>query len=280
MTMPRATKWSFWNLSKTSLERKSAFTLIELLVVIAIIAILAALLLPALSKAKIKAAQINCLSNLRQLGFGWVMYAEDNNGRLALSYPLTAHGQEWIAGKIRSAVNSPILPESVNRNFIATNKLFSYVAAYSAYRCPADPNQYNGTNTIRSYSMSFFMGSHTDTITGIPNNGALPTAAAYVRCYPKYSDLPKPTELWVFVDEDELTINDAMFVPDPSGTQWYDIPCRTARRHDFGFSLNFADGHSELFKLRDSRTRTAVSLTPYPNSADLQRLGRISATFR
>src|SRR5438876_8064447 len=143
---------------------QEGFTLLELLAVVATIAILAALLLPILSKAKIKAQQTACLSNLRQLGFAWVLYHGDNNGRLVESYPLN-NPNAWVLGDMRKPA------EATNADLIREGKLYPYTRNVGIYHCPADDGvQINGQTipTVRSYSMNCFMGERDPVVGAIP----------------------------------------------------------------------------------------------------------------
>src|SRR5689334_7910115 len=114
-------------------RRSSAFTLIELLVVIAIIAILASLLLPALSKAKAKAGATKCMNNLKQLQLAWIMYAHDNDDTLVPNN--LADPQSWIGG------NLAVLTGLTNENDIKMGKLWNYNHSLQIYRCPNDPGK-------------------------------------------------------------------------------------------------------------------------------------------
>lgn len=255
------------------LQRKSrrGFTLIELLVVIAIIAILAGMLLPTLGRAKVKAQQTQCIGSLKQLGLAWVMYGDDHDGRLPLNYPPTAGVNAWILGVIRSTVNGPITQEATNRLYVERGKLFPYNKTLGIYRCAADPNELDGVKTIRSYSMNSFMGYR-------PNAQPIPAAAPEYTpwFFGKQGDIKKPSTVFVFIDEDEFTINDGFFVADPKGELFYDIPTRTARRHNFAYAANFADGHAEVIKLKNSKSRTLASRVSDPGNEDLIRLGDIT----
>ncbi|MFN7139554.1 MAG: type II secretion system protein [Limisphaerales bacterium] len=245
------------------MRRKSAFTLIELLVVIAIIAILAGMLLPALAKAKTRAQATQCLSNLKQLQTAWTMYSHDHDGKLALNHP-SLSPNTWILGRIRASAGSDILSESVDIRYVNRGKLFPYNSSLGIYRCAADPNRFNNTNTVRSYSMNAFMGR---------SSVVAPDAAAseFPKTYAKDIELQDPSRLYVFIDEDENSINDAFFVSDPRGLQWYDIP---AKRHNKRYALSFADGHAELFKMtQDVKAGTS-------NLQDLEPLARATAIKR
>jgi prepilin-type N-terminal cleavage/methylation domain-containing protein len=228
-------------------KAKIGFTLIELLVVIAIIAILAALLFPALSSAKAKAQKTACLNHLKQLVTAWTMYCGDNNGKLPFCAGYLNTNSAWVFGNAQSVPQDtakygqlqPGVCDATNATGITRGNLFPYTRSKNVYRCPLDRRTEGGVSYVRSYSMNNWM------------NGQSP--AAWLsgldrarKVYTTEASLPAPAKLFVFVDEDEGSINDALFVviADPG---WYmnDIP---ARRHQTGYPLSFADGHSEAFK--------------------------------
>lgn len=246
------------------------FTLLELLAVIATIATLAALLLPVLNKAKIKAQRTGCLSNLRQLGYAWVMYKDDNNDALAQSYPVN-NPTVWVQGDMTKAA------EAGDAELIRRGKLYTYNESLAIYRCPADKGVLIGgqkTPTLRSYSMNSFMGARDPKVGTIPS-----TAGAYVPFYSTYAEIPRPSQLWVLLDEDERSINDGFFVTDPTGKIWFDFPANSAHRHNYSFALNFADGHSEVWRHQDPRTwRLSLNKTEQPGNADLARLANATST--
>jgi prepilin-type N-terminal cleavage/methylation domain-containing protein len=252
--------------------RRKGFTLIELLVAVATIAILAALLLPVLSKAKIKAQRASCMSNLRQLGFGWIIYSHDNNGLLAESYS-GSNSNAWVFGNMKK-------PEEVaDSSLIVQGKLFPYTRDTKVYHCPGD----NGVKfdskvaeSVRSYSMNCFMGGRDPLLAPIP-----PTAKDYVPFFVKDSELRRPSELWVLIDEDERSIDDGFFITDPTARTWFDFPATSAHRHDFSFGLAMADGHADVWLNRDPRTHQLTrNETEQAHNSDLERLAACSTTLK
>jgi len=243
---------------KTTTPKKKGFTLIELLVVIAIIAILAAMLLPALSRAKAKAMNAACLNNLKQLELCWQMYPDDNNGALVPNNSVNV--QPPIPPLLKGASWALAEPNETN---VKEGLLFKYNDSVGIYRCPADrstlaydssgnfdpvagANGGDGFPRARSYNMSLSVNGYPDFDPFIFANVAMFTKIACVRN-------PDPATCLVFIDENEYTMIDSQFgmpteaFPGQPATPlyWWDQP---ASRHSQGGNLSFADGHVEHFR--------------------------------
>lgn len=259
------------NMKQGQSTGRSGFTLVELLAVVATIAILAALLLPILSRAKIKAQRTACFSNLHQLGVAWLMYPTDNNSALVPSYP--AEPEVWVQGDMSKQ------SEADNPELIRQGKLYHYTQSVSIYHCPADPSHPFGNvqlPTVRSYSMNSFMGRRDPALPSIPE-----TADSFIPFFSKESDIKRPSEIWVLLDEDERSINDGFFVTDPTAHLWIDFPADSERRHEFSFGLNFADGHSEIWRHTDPRTPLVkMNRTEQSGNVDLARLAHASTVSK
>jgi prepilin-type N-terminal cleavage/methylation domain-containing protein len=239
----------------------AAFTLLELLVVIAIIGILAALLLPALSRAKKNGQRIACVNNLHQLSLGCQLYSNDNDGELVSCWPIgfgphPVNPYSWCPGW--ASFDDPSVPGfnyGPDPQFNCTNvyalqqgAIWRYIKTAGVYRCPADHGMMGGLPVVRSYSMNSWMNGRSygdltgGTIFTTPDQDGTLTYAFYR----KDNQIRQPSKMWYLADEDATSINDSMFIVD-MGTD-NRIPDMPSTRHGAVYELNFADGHTESVK--------------------------------
>ena len=239
---------------KSVLISARAFTLIELLVVIAIIAILAALLLPALARAKEKARTVGCLNNLKQLEVCWHLYAVDNQDLLPPNNSVMLIGGGSLATSVSWCPDHA--GTDTNTLDLQNGVLFQYNTSVAIYHCPADKStvvdaagQPTAQLRNRSYNMS-------QSVNGVPEGVIIRPPSDIIPAWKKLSAIRFSAQAFVFIDEHPDTMLDAQFgnpVEVPFLPRiWFDKP---SDRHQQAGNLSFADGHAE-------RWRWAVPKTP------------------
>ncbi|MGH7976636.1 MAG: prepilin-type N-terminal cleavage/methylation domain-containing protein [Limisphaerales bacterium] len=256
-----------------TVERKSrrfGFTLIELLVVIAIITILAALLLPVLTKAREQAQGVFCLNNTKQLVLAWQIYADDHDQFLPYNVGMSGSSFRTPLNWVNNVMTWDLSPDNTNTATITGASLGPYISgATRIFRCPSDhalsaaQSAAGWDGRIRSYSMNAMIGNAGNFST----NGFNVNNPNYKQFF-KMTQIPHPAEIFVFLDEHPDSIDDGYFLnksPENSywgDAEWIDLP---ASYHNNSTALSFADGHGELHHW----TEPSTIRPPRPDAAGL-----------
>jgi prepilin-type N-terminal cleavage/methylation domain-containing protein len=268
------------NLPKAS--KRTGFTLIELLVVIAIIAILAALLLPALTHAKMEALSTQCMSNMKQLQIGWAMYAGDNGDVLALNFDYHDDGPYMPPGTSTRPPGTPAWCEGwldwtsapVNTNILyLVNPLASLLGPYIAnnaliFACPADvyassqQRAQGWSHRCRSVTMDGNIGGGSKYSFGWKLTNAIVKMGNF--------RVPGPSQSWLMMDEHPDWLDDSILYVNPAETnglgEFTEVP---GSFHNNACGLNFADGHAEIHKWMDARIILPIAYEYHPESIDI-----------
>lgn len=239
-----------------SLKQRGGFTLIELGVVVALIALLAGLLLPALSRSKARAQAITCMNNSKQLALAWMMYSGDNNMRLAYNLGSGPQASSQVSLSTPNWVNDQmdwdLTSGNTNLGFVNQSILGGYTLNPSVYHCPSDhalsPIQRKAgwSERVRSVSMNAMVGDPGSLLA----NGMNVFNPGYQQFLTE-SDFRDPASIFVFLDEHPDSIDDGFFLNMAGNLEWLDLP---GSYHNGGGSFAFADGHTEIHRWSSANT--------------------------